>query len=129
MRTSATLSCSEPGAHIGPPAPHPSIDEAHYGPLMMFKAGWFLDPLFPAQHSDNDLIMRHYLKGERAYRNNASKCFHLNGVTWSTEYDAKERAAVTQKAYDNFEKRYGNCPLHIYKIMQRGMITYGQETL
>lgn len=123
----ATVSCSEPGAHIGPPHPQATFDEAWYGPLMMFREGWTLDPAFPAMGGDNDLIMRHYLAGKRAYRNNAVRAFHLNGVTWFSAYKPEDRQQIEGDAREEFMRRYHDCGLSIYRIMTRGETRFGRE--
>ncbi len=123
----ATLSCSEPGAHIGPPHQQATFDEAWYGPLMMFREGWTLDPAFPAMGGDNDLIMRHYLAGKRAYRNNAVRAFHLNGVTWFSAYKPEDRQQIEGNAKEEFMRRYHDCGLAIYRIMTRGETRFGRE--
>jgi len=123
----ATISMGEPGASIGPFVPQDTIDEAMYGPLMVFRDGWFLDPMFPDQASDNDLVMRIYNDGMRAYRNNKAKGFHMNGITWEKAFSAEERNEKVMIAKAKFEKRHGDSPLAIYRMMMRGSNQYGRE--
>jgi hypothetical protein len=125
----ATLNFGEPGAHIGPVEPEETFDEAWYGPMMMFRKGWKLDPLFPAQGSDNDLIMRHYEEGFRAIRNNRVKCFHIGGVSWTTAYSRAERDRIAQQAYADFKDRYSKSPLAVFRMMVRGQNQYSKEHL
>tara|TARA_Y100000310_G_scaffold171492_1_gene171680 strand:+ start:2639 stop:3316 length:678 start_codon:yes stop_codon:yes gene_type:complete len=123
----ATIAMGEPGASIGPFIPRETFDEAMYGPLMMFREGWTLDPMFPDQGSDNDLVLRMYNVGLRSYRNNRTKGFHMNGITWETAFSAEERNAKVVFAKTNFEERHGDSPLAMYRMMMRGRNEYGRE--
>lgn len=123
----ATISMGEPGAMIGPYMPQDTFDESMYGPFMMFRAGWFLDPLFPGMGGDNDLVMRIYNEGFRAYRNNNVKGFHMNGITWQTAYTQEDRDEITKKAQSDFHARHGKSPLAMYRMMMRGRNEYAKE--
>ena len=123
----ATLSCTEPGAVIGSKEPANTIIEGMYGPLMMFKRGWLLDEAYPGMHSDSDLVMRVYQAGFRSYRNHATVCHHLDGVTFKATKSPEQRLRLQQQADVLFRARYQNSPLWMAKMILRGGVMYGRE--
>jgi len=122
-----TLACTEPGCSIGGREPEKKIIEGMYGPLMMFDRAWRFDPAFPNVHSDSDLIMRMYDQGLRSYRNLATVCHHLNGVTWKSTTTHNERERQREKANDVFIAKWGNHPSWMAQMILRGHIVYGKE--
>lgn len=122
-----TVSVTEPGSIVGEKLPSRKIIEGMYGPLMMFRKEWKLDPAFPNLHSDSDLVMRMYEAGLRSYRNHRSVAYHLDGITWKSVTTASEREEQRKKANMLFQTRYANSPLWMAKMILRGGVLYGRE--
>ncbi len=123
----STLSVAEPGAFIGPRQPQALIVEAMYGPLMMFRKEWKLDPVYISMASDNDLVMRIYNAGLRSYRNCRVQVFHLGGVTWGSAYSAAESKQNQDEGLKTFYERWGDSPLMMLHMFRRGGVAFGRE--
>lgn len=138
----ATLAAHEPGSTVGSRYPIDKIVEGMYGPLMMFPAnldnqpvsnkmlikdGWRFDEAYESQCADNDLVMRAYTAGMRAYRNNAAVVHHLDGQTWDHAYTDEDRARITQEGRALFEKRWKDSPLWMAKMIRTGHVLYSKE--
>ena len=101
------------------------IVEGWYLPLCLFRKGWRLDEAYESLASDNDLVMRLYHAGLRAYRNHKVVCLHLNGQTWdrtSTAYKQME-----QNAHNLFIQKWGKSPLWPAQMILAGGIAFGRE--
>ena len=108
---------------IGPGEPLEFIVEGMYGPIMMFRKGWLLDEDYIGAASDNDLVMRMYEDGLRAYRNCAVVVEHLDNQTWKDIPDD----ANMDEGIALFEERWKGSPWLIYHLMRKGLVMYGQE--
>lgn len=122
----ASLAGLEPGAApIG--ALMPKIVEGFYAPLMAFAKRWRIDESYPGGwYSDNDMIMRVYREGLRAYRNHAAQIIHLNHMT-NALVDQGQHAKDHALAEKMFHDKWGDSPLLIYGMIRAGGILWGRE--
>lgn len=122
----ASLAAQEVGAVLNhQPVDH--ITEGWYGPLMMWRRGWWLDEAYESIMSDSDLIMRLYQSGLRCYRNHGVVVLHLNNQTWNGGAGNPEYQAMTQRAYQTFVDRWGHSPLWAAQMILRGGVVFGRE--
>ncbi len=121
----SSLSAVEPKHTIGLKEPMNLIVEGMYGPIMMCKKDWRLDEEYIGAASDNDLIMRLYTKGFRAYRNYASVVEHESAQTWKGLNDTENM----RHGIDLFYKRWAGSPWLIFMLMKNGVVQYGHEHL
>jgi len=101
------------------------VTEGYYGPLMMFRSSDRLDEVYEGKGSDDDLVMRVYTRGQRAYRNLAAIAYHLNGVTQDAKPD--EEKTVNDAGGETFHRRWSASPLDIYQKIRRGAAIWGKE--
>ena len=123
----STTSCMEPGS---PTIGHDKeveglIVEGVFTPLMMFRKEWRFDAEYEGGYSDNDLIMRMYTQGLRAYRNYASVATHLRMITWRKQED--KGVGQLLRGEDTFYKRWRDSPLYAYSLIRMGSVQYGKE--
>jgi len=120
----ASLAAQEVGAMLNH-APSDFITEGWYGPLVLFRKGWRLDEAYQSLASDNDLIMRLYQAGLRAYRNHKVVVLHLN--TQTHDRDGAAYKKMEESAHALFVQKWGRSPLWPATMILRGGIAFGRE--
>jgi len=125
----SSLSCLESGnPPIGPREAMPGkFVEGFFGPLLMFRKEWRLDPAYIGMFSDNDLIMRQYGQGLRPYRNCGAHCYHLDGITWKQSIDPAASSKNAEHGKRLFYERWADSPLLMSAMIRRGGVIYGKE--
>lgn len=125
----SSTACLESGSRpIGHQDPVRQIVEGTFCAFMCFRKDWRLDDAYEGGYSDGDLTLRMYRDGLRAYRNNASVCYHLNQVTWKSATKDKGVAQML-RGEKIFYERWKGSPWMMYSIIRGASVQYGLEHL
>ena len=122
----ASLSASEPGAHIGPEMNIPMIVEGMYSPFSMFRKEWEYDESYLRCYQDQDQVMRIYEAGLRAYRSCRAHVHHLLRMT-NNAVETEAHNVLLRKDEELFYQRWGKSPLMMFAMIRCGRYAFGNE--
>jgi len=95
------------------------ISEGIYGPFCAFRSEQRFDAKsFPSSWADSDMIMRHYKRGLRMYRNNRVVIEHLNQQTINGPGHEQD----FQRAKERFFALHADAQLFVFQCLVQGLI-------
>ena len=99
---------------------HEEISEGIWFSVAMWRnIGELFDELYVNSWNDTDFVMRMYLKGKKAYRNDNCVVHHEVGAT---QYNDPKHWENYHKNMSLFKSRYKDCGHPIYEILTNGRV-------